>query len=280
MRHRVTGQSCYCPYCGPDAPVRLLRRKKVVLNIMKCEVCDLIFRWPMDTEEEAETYYQKQFFSVNYPPQRRAPYDAELPELKARNFAGSVVDANAKIQVLRALRPGGRVLDYGCSWGFATYQLGQHGFDATGFEISRPRAQYAREKIGVKALGSFTELRALPEGSFDIIFSNHVIEHLTKVGETFDLMYRLLAPEGMMFHVLPNFTGKVAREGMWIMWIGEEHPIAPTMDFFRRNLPKHGFRQVDFGSSPFDEHLSAALLSGDNSTTFKDGDELLVVAYK
>ena len=273
-------QPCFCPYCGPGTPIRLLRRKKLVLNILKCESCGLIFRWPMDTAEEAETYYQEQFFAVNYPPQRRAPYQAELKQLLATNFAGTAVDANAKIQILKSIRPTGRVLDYGCSWGFATYQLCHHGFDAVGFEISRPRAEYARERIGVKVLDSFADLSALPDGSFDVIFSNHVVEHLTKVRETFELMFRLLAPGGVAFHVLPNFTGKIAREGMWIMWIGEEHPLAPTSDFFQRNLPRHGFTRVDLGSSPFDDQLATALTSGDTTKVSMDGYELLVVAHK
>jgi hypothetical protein len=90
----------------------------------------------------------------------------------------------------------------------------------------------------------------------------------------------LLAPGGLAFHVLPNFTGKIAREGMWIMWIGEEHPLAPTLDFFQRNLPRHGFQRVSFGSSPFDDQLAASLASGDPANASVDGYELLVVAYK
>jgi 2-polyprenyl-3-methyl-5-hydroxy-6-metoxy-1,4-benzoquinol methylase len=231
----------------------------------------------MDTVEESDAYYQAEY-TPEYP-QVRLPDEAELGPLMSKNFAGSPLDLNAKIQVLHTIRPGGRVLDYGCSWGYETYQLRQHGFDASGFEVSKPRAQYARDKVGVRVFDSLSALADLPPGSFDIIFSNHVLEHLPAIRDFFDLSSRLLAPDGLAFHVLPNFTGKVAREGLWIMWIGEEHPIAPTAEFIGRILPRHGFGRVVFGSSPFDGSLTTALAAKSPQPSL-EGDELLVLAYK
>lgn len=277
LRHRIEGQPCFCPYCGPGSTLRMVRRKKIVLDIMKCESCALIFRWPMDTVEEADRYYQEEY-TPEYP-QVRLPEQAELDRWLSTNFVGSPLDLNAKIRVLQALRPSGKVLDYGCSWGYGPYQFRQNGFDAAGFEVSKPRARYGRENVGVPIFDSVAALAELPPGSFDIIFSNHVLEHLPAIREFFDLSARLLAPGGLAFHVLPNFTGKVAREGLWIMWIGEEHPIAPTAEFFGTVLPRHGFRRVVFGSSPFDETLAPAV-SSTNSQASVDGDELLVLAYR
>jgi 2-polyprenyl-3-methyl-5-hydroxy-6-metoxy-1,4-benzoquinol methylase len=275
LRHRIQRQPCFCPYCGTGAAVRMLRRKKLVLNIMQCETCKLIFRWPMDTPSDAETYYEK-YFALKYPP-CRLPTQAELDQLLKKNFSGTPIDVGSKVKLLESLRPGARVLDYGCSWGFGTHQLKQRGFDTTGFEISKPRAAYARERIGVKVLDSFADLAALPDGSFDVIFSNHVLEHLTNVQETFATFSRLLAPGGLGFHCLPNFTGKVAREGMWIMWIGEEHPLAPTAEFFAQTLPRHGFSEVVFASSPLGPEIRDEIMRGG---TQLDGYELLVVARK
>ncbi len=278
LRHRLEGQPRVCPYCGPGTRLRRLRRKKFVLDILKCESCELIFRWPVESEDEADAYYQAEYGPAF--PQVRLPDGARLRELMAENFAGSDLDLNAKIRVLKALRPEGRVLDYGASWGYGTYQLQQHGFDASGFEISRPRARFARERIGLKMFDSLNDVAALPDGSFDVIFSNHVLEHLPNLQEVFAMSARLLATGGIAFHVLPNFTGKRAREGAWIMWIGEEHPVAPTIEFFRRNLPLKGFSKVLFGSEPFNGSLAAALARQDGHALSAEGDELLVVAHK
>jgi hypothetical protein len=156
--------------------------------------------------------------------------------------------------------------------------LAKQGFVATGFEISAPSARYGREHLNLKMIDNLPELRAMPPGSFDVIFSNHVLEHLPRIRETFALTARLLTPGGIGFHVLPNFTGTAAQGGAWIMWIGEEHPLAPTTEFFSRTLPQHGLSRVVFGSSPFDEELAYSLTHSQEPRT--DGDELLVLAYK
>ena len=278
LRHRLQRQPCVCPYCGPAAHVRLLQRKKLLLNILQCDLCGLIFRWPMDSSDEADKYYDTEYTRAY--PQVRLPERIELERLLQTNFAGSALDLSSKIRVLTSLRRACRVLDYGCSWGYGTFQLRQQGFEAVGFDISTPRAAFARERLGVQVYHHFEELASLPDGSFDVIFSNHVIEHLPKIRDTLDLTARLLSAGGLAFHILPNFTGTTAREGKWILWIGEEHPLAPTIDFFRRNLPLHGYARVVFASSPFDDRLSAALTSGSHDPISTDGDELLVLAYK
>jgi hypothetical protein len=92
------------------------------------------------------------------------------------------------------------------------------------------------------------------------------------------MLTRLLAKDGIVFHVLPNFSGGKARSELWLNWIGEEHPIAPTMEFFEYAVPRSGLQQLQFGSSPFDEKLIAAL-TGRLGAPSTDGDELLVLAY-
>jgi 2-polyprenyl-3-methyl-5-hydroxy-6-metoxy-1,4-benzoquinol methylase len=277
LRHRLNRQKCYCPYCGPGSSVVLVRRKKVILNIMRCDTCRLVFRWPMDTTEDADSYYQDQYAPAY--PQVHLPNDEELDRLTRSHFLDSPLDLAAKITVLKALRSCGRLLDFGCSWGYGTWQLAKSGYDVTGFEISRPRAAYAKTKLGVRTIDRFEELQSLPAGSFDVVFSNHVVEHLSNVRDVFDLMGRLLAPGGLAFHVLPNFLGRTALTGQWIMWIGEEHPLAPNIEFFRTVLPNHGFVNVQFGSSPFDGELVAGLTKT-KADVRTDGDELLVLGHR
>jgi SAM-dependent methyltransferase len=178
------------------------------------------------------------------------------------------------------LRPGGRVLDFGCSWGYGTCQFRQSGFDAVGFEISKPRAEFGRAKLGLRIIDTADELAKMPEGSFDIIFSNHVVEHLPEIGAMFALLTRLLQPDGFVFHVLPNFMGKKARAGYWVKWIGEDHPIAPAMPFFDVAIPLAGLTTPIFGSDPFDDRMAQALIDRPGASLPTEGDELLVYAHK
>jgi len=278
LYHRWQSQPRVCPYCGPSSIVKLARRKKMIVEILQCQSCHLWFRWPADTPYEHDSYYQADF--AGDAPQIILPGSDELRFLESTNFSGSPLDINNKVRVLHALRPGGRVLDFGCSWGYGTYQLRQQGFDAVGFEISRPRAEFGRTKLGLNLIDSFDELAELQEGSFDIVFSNHVVEHLPNIGTAFGMLTRLLNENGFIFHILPNFMGKKARSGYWLKWIGEDHPIAPAMPFFEFAIPRAGLTKPVFGSDPFDEQMARALIDQPSTSLSTEGDELLVYAHK
>lgn len=278
LRHRLRGQPRVCPHCGPSSAVSRLRRKKLVVDILQCSKCRLIFRWPLDTLEELDVHYESQF--AEEAPQVRLPDSRELEALLKADFAPIVGDVSHKISVLRAVKPSGRVLDYGCSWAYATYLLRKNGYDAVGFEVSRSRAAYGRKHLAVPVMDSLAELEALPNGSFDIVYSNHVLEHLPSIGTTLALCARLLRDDGVAFHILPNFTGAAARSGLWLKWIGEDHPIAPTVEFFERALPAAGLQRFQFASSPFDEEVVAAVAGRSGRRPQLDGDELLIVAQK
>lgn len=278
LRHRLRGQPRVCPNCGPSAQVSRLQRKKIVVDILKCSECRLIFRWPLDTPEELDVHYESEFAEAA--PQVRLPDSRELEALLKIDFASMFSDLSPKIGLLRSVRPRGRVLDLGCSWGYATYLLRKNGYDAVGFEISRSRAAYARKHLAIPVIDSPAELESLPSGSFDIIYSNHVLEHLPSIGKSLTLCARLLRDDGVAFHFLPNFTGAAARSGLWLEWIGEDHPIAPTAEFFELALPAAGFRRFQFASSPFDEEVVAAITGQSGRWPQLDGYELLIVAHK
>lgn len=278
LRHRWHGQPRVCPYCGPTTAVNLVRRKKWLVEILHCRTCHLWFRWPADTPDEHDRYYQEEFAGDS--PQVVLPSNEELDSLINANFSGSPLDIAGKVQVLRGLCPVGTVLDFGSSWGYGTYQLKQQGFDAVGFEISKPRAEYGRAKMGLKIIDTFEELERLPKASFDVVLSNHVVEHLPNIATVFPLLTRLLKGNGFVFHVLPNFMGEKARSGYWLNWIGEDHPIAPAMPFFDYAIPRAGLGKPVFGSSPFDDQMAQLLKKHPGITLSTEGDELLVFARK
>jgi 2-polyprenyl-3-methyl-5-hydroxy-6-metoxy-1,4-benzoquinol methylase len=277
--HRLRRQLRVCPYCGPSAPVRLLKRKKLILEILECERCRLIFRWPQDTEQELDSHYQHQY--AKDAPQVRLPEPRDLPELRSENFASWFgPDPKLKIDLIKLIRPAGRILDYGCSWGFTSCLMEQSGYSVVGLEISKPRAAYARQHLGLQVIDSVDEIEAFPAGSFDIIYSNHVLEHLPSIGRVLASFARLLAPDGIAINALPNFLGNARRTGMWLYLIGEDHPIAPGVEFFKNALPAAGLSRFAFASSPYDAETISAVTSRSGEALQLDGDELLFVAQK
>jgi len=277
VRHRLEGQPRRCPNCGETAGLRSLGRKKIVVEVIHCENCLLIFRWPLETPEEARSYYQSEYSEGAI---TALPEDPELAVQISGGFRGTSLDLSAKIELLKICGGAGRVLDYGCSWGYGVYQLARAGLDATGFEIARSRARFGREWLGVRILDAPGDLARLPQASFDALFSNHVVEHLLQLNDAFTEFARLLRPGGLAFIVLPNFTGRVARQGRFWNWIGAAHPLAPTCEFFARNLPPAGFAAPLFASCPFDEALRERFRRGQADDLQLEGDELLVVTTR
>jgi hypothetical protein len=198
------------------------------------------------------------------------------------DFRGTPWDREAKIEALAAVVASGTVLDFGCAWGYGVRQLVDAGFDAVGFEIARGRAEYGCRKLGVEIFSDIPALqRRLGGRTLDAVFSHHVLEHLgVYLKDTLELFASLLRPRGVGFHVLPNFAGRAAREGAFLSWIGEAHPLAPTTPFFRASLPAYGFGEMAIGTGPFDGELVRLLREERWSELDRDGDELLVVSWR
>jgi SAM-dependent methyltransferase len=152
------------------------------------------------------------------------------------------------------------LLDYGASWGYGVRQFKDAGYDAAGFEISRARAAFGSQRLGVRIV---TDVRELMPASFDIVHTAHVLEHLADLRAAFADFRRLLRPDGHLVIFVPNGDGRSAR-ALGVKWgpmIGEKHVNALTGSFLERALSQYGFACA-LGPTHADElHLTARLNS-------------------
>lgn len=269
---RLAGQSRDCPFCGaPDT--RLDCRKKAVIELRACPSCGLRFRWPKPEPEQLTDYYQEDYDREET---TDLPDDAALKHLTDTGFRGAGInDMSERIGVLSRQRPGGTALDFGCSWGYGAWQLRAAGYDVTGFEISRKRAGYGRDRLGLDIIDDPARLAALPDGSLDIVFTSHVLEHLPDLKDPFALFQRLLKQDGLLIAFVPNGGGRSARElGCgWDPLIDQDHVLALDAGFMARHLPEYGFAPPHFNTDPYDRPFRGA----DDELP---GDELCIVAEK
>jgi 2-polyprenyl-3-methyl-5-hydroxy-6-metoxy-1,4-benzoquinol methylase len=231
----LTGKLCYlgrsafkllraegrgCPSCG-GLESQVLDRKAWVLAFRRCAGCQLLFRAPTTSAAENEAFYQtayRQGFTTDLPPEQ------ELQRLLESRFEGHDKNYAGYIAALRALGvpQGARVFDFGCSWGYGSWQLAQAGFAVEAFEISRPRAEFARTRLGVE----LRQPEALRDGGCDVFFSAHVIEHVPSVAAMLELGMRLLKPGGLFVCFTPNGSLSFRRRNpqAWHLMWGEAHP--------------------------------------------------------
>lgn len=98
---------------------------------------------------------------------------------------------------------GARMLDAGCGVGIYTEQFRRFSPRAVGIEVDPPAAAQARARMGGIVL-SPAEVLPFADGSFDVVFSHEVIEHVGDDRAAAREMVRVLAPSGRLLIFCPN----------------------------------------------------------------------------
>lgn len=227
-----------CPCCGARSSEGV-SRKAWVTQLKRCDSCAILFRTPTDRLESVLDFYQRNYVSGGLTTQ--FPNEQKLRKLIASGFRKSSKDFGQKIALLHSLGlpKGARILDFGASWGYATWQLRAAGFDAYGYEISKPRADFGNTNLGVKIetdLSSFVE-------PFDAIFSSHVIEHFGNPREALAIAAAHLRSDGLFLAFAPNGSlvrfakDRVGFDHSW----GRLHPVYLDEVFYRANVVDRPF---------------------------------------
>lgn len=103
-------------------------------------------------------------------------------------------------------KPARRVLDVGCGHGLYSLDLARRGATLIGCDLDRRAlsdAQTSSHALGLDGRAGFliadgTEL-PLPEGAFDLVVCNCVLEHIVDDGGALAAMSRVLQPGGMLY---------------------------------------------------------------------------------
>jgi SAM-dependent methyltransferase len=236
-----------CPDCNRPE-VRLLDRKFIFARLFECQTCLLRFRHPVEDPVRMRSFYQLAYTQED-------GITTQLPTKPAwdamvRGGFGEK-DVSHYVSLLHSIFPGRapsdiRMLDYGCSWGYQTWQFREAGFDCTGFEISTPRAIYGRETLGLPVHTDLQEIRS----GFDIFFSSHVIEHVPSPRKFMEQAFDLLNPGGYMIIESPNGSDEFRKqrpEHFHKLW-GRVHPFMLSPSFYMHWLAA---RPAFFTSWPF-----------------------------
>lgn len=229
IRKQLTHEGMACPSCGHSDSV-VIDRKYLVTSLRRCKHCQLLFRAPTTTLEENASFYQKAYtqgFTTDI------PSDEQLKTYLSKAFLGSERDYSTYIDIVRKANGtnGNKVFDFGCSWGYGSWQFSQNGFEVESFEISVPRAEFAKNRLGVKVHTSLSEV----SGLFDVVFSSHVLEHVPSVQESIAFCFSILKPSGLFVAVTPNGSAdfrKKAPDAWHKLW-GLVHPNFLDGDFYQ-----------------------------------------------
>jgi hypothetical protein len=267
--HRI-GADNACPACGGSS--RAVKTKYLVTQLRECSTCGLRFRVPKSSPRALAEFYQDDYHD---PYAGLVPSDAELARLLANEFRGTSRDHRVYLGLLEAagVSAGAALYDYGASWGYGAWQFSRANYRVVGYEVSRPRARFARERLGCTMIDD----PLAPPFPIDCMFSAHVMEHLSDPNILWQTARELLPAGGPLIAVMPNGNpGGQHGDAYHQIW-GELHPLAITSSHLRYMAERHGFDAVILSDAQSYATLGPMRGRADGPLT---GSELCVIAWR
>jgi cyclopropane fatty-acyl-phospholipid synthase-like methyltransferase len=272
-----------CPSCG-HTKNKVIDRKYLVTTLRRCDNCKLLFRAPTTTPEENKTFYQKEYSQGMT---TELPSTEKLRLMVEHDFRETDKDYSPYLKVLDALgcKKGDKLLDFGCSWGYGSWQFKKYGYSVQAFEISEPRCNFARQQLGINASSSLDEL----EGTFDIFFSAHVLEHVPSVSQVIDNAFKLIKPGGLFVAFTPNGSNAFREKEplAWHRFWGLVHPNQLDDVYYNKMFAKFPSlimsrpnRTTDFVNKNIDKIREWRELGNISTIADCSGWELLIVVRK
>ena len=280
LKKFLTKKGLDCPSCKSNENL-IVDKKYFITSLKRCENCMLLYRTPTTTIEENKDFYQEEYtqgFTTD------CPNDDKLNELISNNFRNTEKDYSKIIEILNILDLKSNtnvssLFDYGCSWGYGSYQL-KKIFNVKSYEISVSRAKYARDKLGVNVINK-SELDYLMNNKkkLDFFFMSHVLEHVPNPSETLDLGLKLLKKGGYIVSFTPNGSMENKKiNSKWSQLWGMVHPNFIDEKFYEKFFKNNIYY---IGSSKYNlKNIHNFTKNNQNYIDDLSGGELMIIVKK
>ncbi len=163
-------------------------------DLMACSGCGLIQQSPMQTVRDALSWYPDEYIHYN-------PSPHGLKGFLMKIYMGRTVRLLKRLNAAK----GGKLLDIGCGAGEKLAILRDlTGLAVQGVEPDDRAAESARTLFSLDVRTGFFSPEDYPEGSFDVVRINHVIEHVPDPVGLLDGIHRVLKPGGVLIGETEN----------------------------------------------------------------------------
>jgi 2-polyprenyl-3-methyl-5-hydroxy-6-metoxy-1,4-benzoquinol methylase len=272
-----------CPVCEIAAVdshfdlTDLLHAIRGAFRYTRCAACKTVYQNPRIIDEDLPHCYPAAYYTHEAPPvgfaARLAPSGSASGRLRrairhaadgapagelswALKLLGRVLAhvpalcRRARLGLPDALATSGaggeRCLEIGPGQGFTLAQLAHLGWQAEGLDIDPDAAATASRFSGCQVhVGTLTSVDIAP-GSLQLIYMNHVLEHLPDIASALKRCYELLKPGGRIYLVYPNPESLGVRlDGVFSCnWDAPRHLVLPPRTAIVSLLKRLGFCRV------------------------------------
>jgi 2-polyprenyl-3-methyl-5-hydroxy-6-metoxy-1,4-benzoquinol methylase len=165
--------------------------KHVVTNIVRCKKCGFVYTNPL-IKLKTDPYGGMSDYasSSSVGPERLFNFSLNLIERYARK---------------------GKILDIGCGKGEFLSAAKTRGWEVHGLEPSLALSEFASTEYGINVVCSSLEETQYPDGFFDAVTLNMVLEHIDDPRKIVSEMRRILKKGGILFVEVPNMESMMLK---------------------------------------------------------------------
>lgn len=203
-------------------------------SMVRCLNCHLVLTNPRPDDTEIEKYYLSQAYTSHI---NRATSFFDKLYILARTF--TLQWKLALIQKYHAEKSG-NLLDLGCGVGEFLKVCAKNEWQVTGVEPSSVARANADPIVSKNIVPSLADIANQPK-TFDAITAWHVLEHVSELHKTVQILEQLLQPNGTIFIAVPNHNSWDARHygKYWAAYDVPRHLWHFTTDSMTRLLSAH-----------------------------------------
>jgi ubiquinone/menaquinone biosynthesis C-methylase UbiE len=188
-----------CVLCGADGWRERLRVGE--WSYVACESCELTRVEPFPSSEDAEAMYGDDYFTAA----ANAGYDDYTAD-------ASVHRRNGRARLRRLgppPRPGARLVDVGCAFGYTLLEAREIGWDPAGVDANESARQAVRD-AGMPCAAQLSDLE-LDESSIDAVTFFQSLEHIPDPRNALAEARRLLTDDGSILIETWDRSSRTAR---------------------------------------------------------------------
>jgi SAM-dependent methyltransferase len=246
-----------CMQCGGQAGTLKLADcwdhylgKPYRADYVRCDACELVQQSPVP--ENVGDFYDA------YPIHQKK--SALYRVMRALVMKASYFDVGG---FLSGWKGAGRplIVDFGCGDGWFLKECEPYPVDRVGYELDPTVAAHIAREIGVPIYSSEAKIVAEQGGKADVATMHFVVEHVTDLNRTFEVIASLLKPGGLFYFVVPNISSWEAKlfGKAWHNLDCPRHVSFPEEKAVRQLAERWGFTFQSEKNVPFPNGIAGSV---------------------